>query len=750
MALPLERDAARDESAAAAFSTPRRRLLFDRLARWWVTFGGVAIIAGVLGILFFILAEVAPLLRGARVEVGAASGFASDIGAIVGDPDRTFVAALDRRGVVRASKLNDSRPAIEQTVLTDPQGSAIPLTAVARAAGEPALVGATADGRAALVGVDWTTAFGAENQRSTEVSLASPEVFALDPSGAAPQALAGRRAPDGSTAVAAQLADGRIVVVAHESSENAMTGEKTLSETRIDGALAPALSTLVLDGEGEQLIGGTASGQILYWRMSDGSLSEPIVTSAGHAGVTAIEFLLGDRAIVVGQADGALSVWFPLRQADDVTRLVRIRDFPSHTGAIRQLAASRRNKGFLAADERGGLGLYYSTSGRTMWRGQAPMAAVDALVFSPKADGAVITGEGKIAALEIDNPHPEVSWGALFGKTWYEGYDKPEYAWQSTGGTDDFEPKLGMVPLLVGTLKGTFYSLLLAIPLGILGAMYASQFMHPRLLRVVKPTVEIMAALPSVVLGFLAGLWLAPALEKGFPALLAMIVAVPPTLLLAGALWRSVPRAVRARVPAGGEVALYALAIALAAWACLAAAPGLTRTLFGGDFQAWLAQASGLHYDQRNAVVVGLAMGFAVVPIIFAIAEDAFSNVPRNLVSGSLALGANRWQTVTRVVLPTASPGIFSAVMIGFGRAVGETMIVLMATGNTPIMSWNPFNGFRTLSANVAVEMPEAPQGGTLFRTLFLAALLLFLVTFIVNTLAELVRQRLRRRYAEL
>jgi phosphate transport system permease protein len=157
-----------------------------------------------------------------------------------------------------------------------------------------------------------------------------------------------------------------------------------------------------------------------------------------------------------------------------------------------------------------------------------------------------------------------------------------------------------------------------------------------------------------------------------------------------------------------------------------------------------------MRYDQRNAVVVGLAMGFAVIPIIFSIAEDAFSNVPTHLTAGSLALGATRWQTVTRVVLPTASPGIFSAIMIGLGRAVGETMIVLMATGNTPIMDWSPFNGFRTLSANIAVEIPEAPQGGTLYRTLFLAALLLFVLTFLLNTAAELVRQRLRKRYAEI
>ncbi len=143
-------------------------------------------------------------------------------------------------------------------------------------------------------------------------------------------------------------------------------------------------------------------------------------------------------------------------------------------------------------------------------------------------------------------------------------------------------------------------------------------------------------------------------------------------------------------------------------------------------------------------------MGFAVIPIIFTISEDALSSVPKHLQAGSLALGANRWQTAIRVILPTASPGIFSAVMIGLGRAIGETMIVLMATGNTPIMDWSIFNGFRALSANIAVEIPEAPHGGTLYRVLFLAALLLFFFTFLINTAAELVRQRLRKKYGQL
>jgi len=274
--------------------------------------------------------------------------------------------------------------------------------------------------------------------------------------------------------------------------------------------------------------------------------------------------------------------------------------------------------------------------------------------------------------------------------------------------------------------------------------------MHPPLKLLIKPAVEIMAALPSVVLGFLAGLWLAPRVQQMFPALLLMLVLLPLLTITVGAAWEAVPRRIRGRFPAGSEVALFLPVLAAGLWISLSLSFPLERLLFGGNFQAWLLETTGLPYDQRNAIIVGLAMGFAVIPIIFAIAEDAFSNVPRELVSGSLALGANRWQTVTRIVLPTASPGIFSAIMVGFGRAVGETMIVLMATGNTPILDWNPFNGFRTLSANIAVEIPEAPQFGTLYRVLFLAALLLFVVTFVVNTAAELVRQRLRQRYARL
>jgi phosphate transport system permease protein len=187
--------------------------------------------------------------------------------------------------------------------------------------------------------------------------------------------------------------------------------------------------------------------------------------------------------------------------------------------------------------------------------------------------------------------------------------------------------------------------------------------------------------------------------------------------------------------------------LAVGAVAAALAGP-LEQWLFAGDLQRFLFTDWGMRYDQRNSLVVGLALGFAVIPVIFTIAEDACSAVPRNLVTASRALGATRWQTAVRLVAPAASPGLFAAVMLGLGRAVGETMIVLMAAGNTPLLDLSPFNGMRTMSAAIAVEIPEAPVDGTLFRVLFLTGTLLFVFTLLLTTVADLVGDRLRRRYA--
>jgi phosphate transport system permease protein len=229
-----------------------------------------------------------------------------------------------------------------------------------------------------------------------------------------------------------------------------------------------------------------------------------------------------------------------------------------------------------------------------------------------------------------------------------------------------------------------------------------------------------------------------------------LLFLMPFGIVLFSLMWWKVPASVKTLIPDGWQPALLVIPIIVIAWSCVAVSPYVEYWLFDGDIRIWMSETLGIGFDQRNALIIGIAMGFAVVPTIFSIAEDAIFSVPKHLTSGSLALGATPWQTLVRVVLLSASPGIFSAVMIGFGRAVGETMIVLMATGNTPVMDFSVFQGMRTLSANIAVELPESEVDSTHYRILFLAAFVLFIFTFFFNTIAEIVRQRLRKKYSSL
>jgi phosphate transport system permease protein len=257
-----------------------------------------------------------------------------------------------------------------------------------------------------------------------------------------------------------------------------------------------------------------------------------------------------------------------------------------------------------------------------------------------------------------------------------------------------------------------------------------------------------MAALPSVVIGFLAGLYFSPFFEEYLMAIFLSAALLPVLFFLALFIWQKIPEEKTRNLPPAFEILFTIPVILITVLLALWLDHPFEEWLFNGSFQQWLYSTLEITYETRNSIVVGFALGFAVIPIIFTVSEDALSNVPYSLTSASLALGASRWQTVQRVVLPAASGGIFAAVMLGLGRAVGETMIVLMATGNTPIIDLNPFNGFRAMSACIAVEIPEAPVGGTLYRVLFLTGLLLFVFTFIVNTVSSLIGDRLRKKYA--
>ncbi|MEX1094412.1 MAG: hypothetical protein WED34_00080 [Planctomycetales bacterium] len=550
------------------------------------------------------------------------------------------------------------------------------------------------------------------------------------------------------------------------------------------------------------------------------------------ARLTAAGFLLGGKTLIVGDSRGRTSAWFLMRPeaggppaASDGWKLVRAHEFPAGSAAVTALGMSAARRMVAAGHADGTVSLLQVTAEErlitaTVEAGQ-PVVSV---AIAPEDDGLFALAPSGFWRAEIDPQHPEASLSTLFLPVWYEGDPAPAQVWQSTGGSQDFEPKFGLTPLVFGTLKATFYTMLFGAPLALLAALHTSEFVHSRTRARIKPAIEVMASLPSVVLGFLA-IVIAPFVRAWIPAILSLLVTVPAALMLAAYVWQIVPQRITLRLERW-RLAFILLVLPIAVAAAWVLGPLIERTLFAGDVIRWLdgktgsplggwvlllLPASGLAiawisgmwvrpavvrkgarigrtgfalldagrfvatclatfasafagaglltmfgldprgplvgtYVPMNSLIVGFVMGFAVIPIIYTIADDALSAVPDHLRAASLGAGATPLQTAVRIVIPTAMSGLFSALMVGLGRAVGETMIVLMAGGMTAIMDWNPFNGFRPLSGNVAFELPEAVKNSTHYRILFLAGLTLFAMTFVVNTVAEMVRLRFRRR----
>ena len=731
-----------------------RRILVDRWASRLVVVGGIIIIASILAILFVIAAEVYPLFTPPTAHlVGTPIGGARDgemaVGALGVDEYREVAHQVLSGGVLQLTDLK--RGALLSAVpIAGLDGARV--TRVSEGGSGKYLI-ATSDGRAIPLEVTFDVAF-TDGTRSVVARPVFGPPSVLDPEKKRP-IVDVTFAMGGSGPVTVARVGPSELIVQTVIEKKALIGGSRREESlaalpiTVDGDI----TTIRLDRRGEDLFIGTSRGRLVRYDLRDREAPKVVetvdVASRAGAGVSALAFLIGDRTLVVGDQAGGVSTWQVIPSPDGgPPHLTRIYQFHGHAGPVLAITPSGRDKGFATADASGQVRLHYGTSGQTLLSMKEGGGTLQSIVFAPKADAVLTADErGAISQWTINNPHPEVTVKTLFGKVWYEGYTKPEYVWQSTGGTDDFEAKLSLTPLVYGTLKGTVYALLFAVPMALLAALYVSEFMHPDLRAYIKPAVEVMAALPSVVLGFLAGLWLAPIIERVVPGLFLLPGVQVVFILGALLLWRLLPVTVRGRFRLGSEALLLMPVVLLATGVSFVLGGVMESALLGGNYRGWLLSALGLTYDQRNSLVVGVAMGFAVIPLIFTIAEDSLSNVPQHLRAGSLALGATHWQTALRIVLPTASPGIFSAIMIGFGRAVGETMIVLMATGNTPVLDWSPLNGMRTLSANIAVEVPEAPYGGTLYRVLFLSACVLFLMTFFVNTIAELVRQRLREKY---
>ena len=603
-----------------------------------------------------------------------------------------------------------------------------------------------------------------------------------------------------------------------------------------------------VSGLGDQLFAFTSSGAFKRFAIRD--VDHPVLMEERDllqekTSLTHVTRLFGETSFVIGDNSGTIRILFNSRDknptTDDGLTTKVTATFSAHQNKhhhqkieITSISASPRSRLFAVASSDGVIRLLQSTNRSTVAELSTNKKTTQnqnlQFLLLGSRDQELVACDGKtLTTWNINLSYPEASLTALFGKIWYENYPDREYAWE-TNGHESFEPKFSLVPLLCGTIKATLYSMLFATPISVFAAIYISQFMTPAWKSRIKPVIEMMASLPSVVLGFIAGLILAPVIESGVMIFITSVFTVPITLLIFAFLWQFWSPGLRSQISTWRFPVVLFIALPIGILLGFLTAPPAEFLLFNGNFFAWLhgqggsgwggwalalfplsamvsvfligrfinpwvrirsmkwghmktvsaalillfiglilagaistaaamfldalrwETRSGIFgtYVQRNTMVVAIGMSFAIIPLIFTLADDALSSVPDHLRSGSLSAGATQWQTTLRVIIPAAAGGIFSAVMIGLGRAVGETMIVLMAAGNTPIMDWNIFSGFQTLSAAIATELPETTQGSTHYRILFLAAVLLFVLTFFINTVAEVIRQRFRRRAHEL
>lgn len=862
-----------DDPQKRVKKTRRWVLLADKFANRAITIGGVLIIGAVLGMMVFLIWEVIPLFRGGFVDSQQdykTTQTSEGRVVVTIDEYKTIAAAVGQDGKIVLWHAKTGRPlkplsfdfrGKEATVFTwtiDQLNFAFGFFDGSVRLGrlkynveilKPEDLPSNLESLDASDSTDGHNVFSAipgKQIRKISLELTLEEETVVSPNSVAIKALSYHVTDFGerpTSSVVAIDSDGCAASLVSESRLNLFTRKLTTKLTKTDLPKLPtdaSISFILVNDTGSNILFAEKSGRIFRVSCEDPSKPELVeVIQITPKGVSLDIFgcLYGDRSFVVGGSDGSVRIYFLLKRATskspDGMALVEARVLPSQNAGVNEFSASQNGKTFATADLAGNIWLRHAISQKTILKLNAlgTKEPFKAIAIAPRMDGLIALDKNdKVSFWEISSPHPETSLHTLFGKVWYEGYPEPTYTWQSTGATDAFEPKLSLVPLIFGTIKGTLYSLLFAVPLALMAAIYTSEFLSAGLRGKIKPVMEVMASLPSVVLGFVAALVLAPIVESWLSAVILAFLACPLVVVIVAYCWQMVPPRLALRMEGRPKLVLIFGSVIGGIYVAYLCGPIFERVFFGGNFKAWLNNDAGEStpflflallpvssiffgylssrflghrfrvylremsmpysaildfgrwmflallvaafsyaaafflnwigldprsgfigtYVQRNTLIISFAMGFAVIPIIYTLAEDALNSVPDQLRSASLGCGATQWQTAIWIILPTAISGVFSAVMIGMGRAVGETMIVVMATGNTPIMDLNIFNGLRALSANIAVELPEAPKDGSLYRVLFLTGLVLFSMTFVINTIAELVRQYFRKRAMQL
>lgn len=447
------------------------------------------------------------------------------------------------------------------------------------------------------------------------------------------------------------------------------------------------------------------------------------------------------HAIYFSQTPGQLTKWSMLNRNGEF-ELSQVFAFSLNADehAKKILIDPSVNLGLILTNE-ARIVLFNRVSGEVLYRYQLAQQPTD---VNWHGDYLYLASNEQVATWQVLDRDSTTTLSTLIEPQRYSGYQDEDYVWQTTNATDYQLAKYNVVPLIIGSLKASLVALVIAIPLALGAAVYTAYFAHASIRSRLKPTIEMLEAIPSVVVGFIAAVWLAPLAEQ-FLFSLVIFILITPLVLLLGALFQA-RIAKRLSLEKRQMWELPAVSLLIIALAGFAVFIGVDAAVtIANDFDVFFVQLFFETQSSKTTLVVAIALGIAISPTIFSLAEDAIEGVPDSLKKASFALGATRLQTLRNVVLRVALPGIIAAMMLGFGRAFGETMIVLMVTGNTPVADWSLLSGLRAMTANLAIELPEAEVGNTHYRILFLTACLLFVFTFIVNSFAELLRMRARK-----
>lgn len=729
----------------------QKRVIKDKIVKYSISSGGALVLVTLLLIFGYLLYVVLPIFSPVTIEVEKQFTQSSNkqLYALGLDEQNDISYQVNEQGILSFHSLRDQDLG---TLLLTKEMINQPVAFAQSSPSSNIYLLSNQTGQVTIFKPNFSTSYP-NDKRLITAKIDYPlgeSLIDVDPQGAPIDVVSFELSDEGGV-IAAVTNDNRGLFVILTATEDMMTEELVWEQALIElPSLPKNVSQMLLSPDLNNLF-VRSNDDLLVYDISDTNnirIKSALPINALNTHVSDIQLLTGASSLIVSNENGVISQWFEVLK-DNKRTFTFIRDFNANDN-VTNIVPEYYRKGFLTTDTKGYLSIFHTTGNTRLLKEKVSNNGNISVAFSPRANALLVIDKDQVTLFTLDNEHPEITLSALWQQVWYEGYPEAAYIWQSTSASDDFEAKMSLVPISFGTIKAAFYAMLFAVPIAISGAIYTAYFMSPAIRSYVKPTVEIMEALPTVILGFLAGLWLAPLIENQLPGIILLLISLPLSVLITALLWTLLPKNFKQLIPEGIHPLILIPVLLCTGYLSMSLSGPLEIWLFNGDTRMYLTNELGIDFDQRNSLIVGIAMGFAVIPTIYSIAEDAIFSVPKSLTMGSLALGATPWQTLAKVVILTASPGIFSAVMMGTGRAVGETMIVLMATGNTPIMDWNIFEGMRSLSANIAVEMPESEVGSSHYRVLFLAAFVLFIFTFIFNTVAELVRQRLREKYSSL